>query len=111
MELLIVILNKEEYFEKIASLLVEAGISEATILDSQGVGSFLACEVPIFAGLKQFMGEGKGTSKIIMAVVEKKSDFDDFKKLLNEEGIDFTMPGIGVIAMLPLNEVIKFKKP
>ena len=36
MELLIVILNREDYFEKIVSILVEAGATGATILDSEG---------------------------------------------------------------------------
>ncbi|MBU0683445.1 MAG: hypothetical protein KJ864_04070, partial [Candidatus Omnitrophica bacterium] len=80
MELLIIILNKEEYFEKLISLLVEAGIDEATISDSEGVGHYLAYEVPIFAGLQQFVGESKSLNKTIMAVLENKNIFTHFKK-------------------------------
>ena len=110
MELLVIILNKEEYLERIVSLLVEAGVNGATISDSEGIGHFLAYEIPIFAGLKQLIGEGKTVNKTIMAVLEKKDIFNSFKQLLLEENIDFTMPGVGVIATIPVNEVIKSKK-
>ncbi len=31
---------------------VEAGVTGATILDSEGMGRFLAYEIPLFAGFK-----------------------------------------------------------
>ena len=107
MELLMIILNKEEYFEKISSILVELGISGATILDSEGLGHFLAYEVPIFAGLKQMVGEQKTASKTILALIEQKSVFSEFKKLLAEENIDFTKADTGIIITIPVNEAIK----
>jgi hypothetical protein len=107
MELLIIILNKEEYFEKITSILVELGVFGATILDSEALGHFLAYEVPIFAGLKQLVGEKKTASKTILALIEQKAMFTEFKKLLAEENIDFTKADIGVIVTIPVNEVIK----
>lgn len=110
MELLIIILNKEEYFEKLMSLLVEAGISGATISDSEGIGHYLAYEVPIFAGLRQLVGEGKTINKTILAVLDDKKVFSKFKELLAEENIDFTRPGVGVIVTVPVNEVIKSKE-
>jgi nitrogen regulatory protein PII len=110
MELLIVILNREDYLQKILSLLVESGASGATILDSEGLGHFLAYEVPIFAGLRHLVGERKSANKTILAVLEDVDIFDTFKKLLIEENIDFTKPGVGVIITLPVNEVIKAKK-
>jgi len=107
MELLIVILNKEEYFEKLVSLLVEAGARGATITDSEGVGHFLAHEVPIFAGLRQLVGEFKSVNKTILAVLDNKDIFARFKELLAEEDIDFTKPNVGVIVTVPVNEVVK----
>lgn len=110
MELLIVILNKEEYLEKLMSLLVEAGISGATISDSEGIGHYLAYEVPIFAGLRQLMGGGKTINKTILAVLDDEKVFSKFKELLAEEDIDFTKPGVGVIVTVSVNEVIKSKE-
>ena len=111
MELLIIVLNKEEYFEKLVSILVEAGISGATISESEGIGHYLAYEVPIFAGLRQFVGgQSRSVNKTIMAVLEKKEAFDNLKELLVEEDMDFTKPGVGVIVTVPVNEVIKSKE-
>lgn len=109
MELLIIVLNKEEYFEKILSILVELGISGATILDSEGLGHFLAYEVPIFAGLRQLVGEKKTASRTILALIEDKDFLSRFKEILAAEKIDFTQRGTGIIITLPVNEVIKSK--
>lgn len=107
MQLLIIVLNKEEHLEKLMSLLIEAGISGATISDSQGIGHYLAYEVPIFAGLRQMMGEGKTVNKTILALLNDGKAFDEFKELLLEEEIDFTKPGVGILVTVPVNEVIK----
>jgi nitrogen regulatory protein PII len=107
MEFLIIILNREEYFEKILSILVELGVSGATILDSEGLGHFLAYEVPIFAGLKQLVGEKKTANRTILALIDNKTMFLELKELLSEEGIDFTQPGTGIIATIPVNNAIR----
>ena len=107
MELLIIIINREEYFETILSVLVELGISGATIFDSQGMGHFLAYEIPLFAGLRQLMGERKTANKTIMTLIEKKETFAELRRILAEEHIDFTEPGVGVIFTLSVNNVIK----
>jgi len=107
MELLVIILKDEKYLEKLTSLLVEAGISGATISDSEGIGHYLAYEVPIFAGLRQLMGEGKTINKTILATLDDEQVFDKLKKLLAEENIDFSKPGVGTIATVPINKIIK----
>ncbi len=110
MNFLVIILNKEEYFEKITSLLAEAGIGGATIINSECIGHYLAYEVPIFAGLRQLVGEGKATNKTILAALDSDKVFIKFKELLVEEDIDFTKPGVGAIVVIPANEVIKSKE-
>ncbi len=107
MELLLIVLNKQDYLEKIVSILVEAGIEGATIFESEGVGQYLAFEVPIFAGLRQFFKEGKAVNRTIMAAIDNEESYLSFKMLLEEEGIDFTQPGIGIIIKLPINEIVK----
>ena len=41
MKLLVFVLNREELLEQVLEAYVEAGISGATILDSEGMGRFL----------------------------------------------------------------------
>lgn len=109
MELILIVLNKEEYLEKILSILVELEVHGATILESEGLGHFLAYEVPIFAGLRRLVGEKKKANKTIFALVEDEEFFSRFKELLAEEKIDFTEPGMGLIASLPVNEAVRSK--
>jgi nitrogen regulatory protein P-II 1 len=107
MELLMIILNREEHLETILSILVELEVSGATILNSEGLGHFLAYEVPIFAGLRHLVGERKTENKMILALVENKEFFAEFKKMLAAEKIDFTEPGTGVILTIPVNQAVK----
>ena len=106
MKLLFIVLNKEKHLEDVLSILAELGASGATIIDSMGLGQFLAYEVPIFAGLRQLMGEEKTPSKTIFALIEGDK-FLELKKILKEEGIDFTEPGTGIMFTVPVNEIVK----
>ncbi len=107
MELLMIVLDSEEYFEKLIFILTESEITDATIVDSEGIGHFLAYEVPIFAGIRQFVGERKTANKTIFAILKNKEVFSEIVKLLKREEIDFSKPGIGMIARLPIAEIIK----
>jgi len=106
MELLVIILNKEEYLEKILSILVELEVPGATILDSQGLGHFLAYEIPIFAGLRKLVGEEKSANRTILAAVKDNNFLSKFKKILAEEEIDFSKENTGVIMTLPVNDCV-----
>jgi nitrogen regulatory protein P-II 1 len=109
MELLVIVINREDYFERLISILVEAGVSGATIFNSEGLGHILTYEVPIFAGLKKFIGETKSVNRTIMAVLDNKEIFPRFKELLAEESLDFTKAGVGIIATLPISNFIGSK--
>jgi nitrogen regulatory protein P-II 1 len=45
-KLVVFVLNREELLEQVLEAYVEAGITGATILDSEGMGRFLTYEVP-----------------------------------------------------------------
>ena len=49
-------------------------------------------------------------TKSVMIVDEDNSILEKIRSLLEEENIDFTQSGVGIIALLPVNEVIKPKK-
>ncbi len=107
MKLLVIVLNKEEHLQDILSILVELGVSGATIVDSEGLGHFLAYQVPIFAGIRRFMGEEKAPSKTIFAIVDEEDFTSKLQEALEEENIDFTQSGMGVIFTVPVSDVIK----
>ena len=91
----------------VLSILVEFGVSGATIIDSMGLGQFLAYEVPIFAGLRQLMGEEKTPSKIIFTLIDGDKFLSELEKILKEEGINFTEPGTEIMFTVPVNEIVK----
>lgn len=107
MELLIIVLNKTEFLNDLLSVMLEAGISHSTILDSEGMGHYLAYEVPIFAGLRRLVGESKEHNKTVLALIEDRNILGEFQKLLKEINIDFTRAGTGIMFTVPVNNVIK----
>ena len=110
MELLVIILNKVEYMSDVLQLLVEAEIVNATILDSEGIGHYLAYEVPVFAGLRTLIGDKNEHNKTILALVKKKKSLEEFKRLIKKEKIDFAKQGMGIMFTVPLKSVLTEKK-
>ncbi|OIO73655.1 MAG: hypothetical protein AUJ85_07365 [Elusimicrobia bacterium CG1_02_37_114] len=110
MELLIVILNKVELLNDLLSIFIEAGITQSTVFESEGMAHLLAYDVPVFAGLREIVGEKKSHNKTILALVNDRSMLDELKKLSKEIQLDFTKPGTGIMFTLPVNYVIKPEK-
>ena len=110
MEMMVIILNKEEHLETMLSILAELEVCDAVIQDGERLGDFLAHEVPIFAGLRQMIGEKRVACKTILALIEEKDFLPKFNKLLAEEKLDFAQEGVGTIAIIPVNKVIKPKE-
>ena len=52
----------------------------------------------------------QSANKTIMTLIETKETFSEFKRILAEEDIDFTKPGVGLIFSIPVNNVIKSKE-
>ena len=104
MQLLVIVLNKEEYLEDVLSLFVELDISGATILDSVGMGRILSHDIPIFAGFGDLIVGNRPYNKTIFAVVDDNI-VEDIIKGLNGICGDFAEPGTGLIFSLPINKV------
>ncbi|MFH1416117.1 MAG: hypothetical protein ABIH89_08570 [Elusimicrobiota bacterium] len=110
MKLLVMILNKVELMNDLLSVIVEAGITKATILDSEGLGQHLAYEVPIFAGLRKLVGESKSYNKTILALVDDDTVLMDLKKLLKQTDMDFSKDGMGIIFSVSVDSAIDLDK-
>jgi nitrogen regulatory protein P-II 1 len=104
MQLLVVILNKEEYLEEVLSLFVELGISGATILDSVGMGRILSHDIPIFAGFRDLIVGNRPYNKTILSVVKDEIVEQTANGLRSICG-DFAEPGSGLIFSMPVNKV------
>ncbi len=110
MKLLVFVLHREELLEAVLEAYVEAGIPGATILDSEGLGYFLAYEVPLFAGFKEFMKGNKPYNKTILSVVDDESAVRRLVPILDELVGGLENPGTGVIFTLPIDWGYGFRK-
>ncbi len=106
MYLLVIILTKEGILEDVLSVLIELGITDASILDSQALGRVLAYKVPIFAGLRFGMEGGRTYSKTILALVEDREADRKIARLLKDVEIDLDKPGTGLIATIKVESLI-----
>jgi nitrogen regulatory protein PII len=110
MKLLVFILNKEEVLDEALEAFVEAGMPGATILDSEGLGYYLAYEVPLFAGFKEFMKGNKPYNKTILSVVKDDQAVQRLVPILDEVIGGFDKPGTGVIFTLPVEWGLGFDR-
>jgi nitrogen regulatory protein PII len=111
MKLLVFILNKEEFLEAVLEAYVEADISGATILDSEGMGRFLTYEVPLFADFKEFIKGNKPHNKTILSVVKDEDTIRRLVPLIEESVGSLDDPGTGIMFTLPVDWAVGFKRP
>lgn len=103
MKLAVFVLNKEELLDDVLAAYVEAGISGATVLDSEGMGRYLSYEVPLFADFKEFMKGNKPYNKTIISVVSDEDVIPELKKLLDKITGGLSLPGTGILFTLPVD--------
>ena len=104
--LLIIVLNKEEYEEDISSALVEVGITDATIVDGEGLGQVLAEGIPIFAGFKFGLEGSRPYSKLILGITDDSNVIGELGVILKDSDIDFDEPGVGKIMTIKLDSYV-----
>jgi nitrogen regulatory protein PII len=110
MKLLVFILNQEELLEEVLEAYIEAGISGATIVDSEGMGHFLANEVPLFADFKDFMKGNKPGNKTILSIVTDGTIVSELKRILDDVMGGLEQPGSGIMFTVPVDWVSGFPK-
>ncbi|MBD3268186.1 hypothetical protein GF373_16095 [bacterium] len=104
-QLLVIILNQEEYLDDILSELVELEIMGASILDGVAMERVLAKDVPIFAGLLKTNRGSRAYNKNIMALVPHRKVVEQLVDILKEMDIDFSDPAVGTMFTIPLDLV------
>jgi hypothetical protein len=102
MELLVIILNREDYLDDILAELLELEVTGATVIDGVAMERVLAKDVPIFAGLLQSTRGSRSFNKNIFALVPHQSTATQLIEILHEMDIDLTDPAVGTIFTLPI---------
>lgn len=109
MKLMVFVLDQEEYLEEILETLLELNIGGATILDSVGMGSILAQDIPIFAGFKQLLQGSRSANKTILAVVPEEIIETTIKAIEQVVG-PLAEPGNGLVFILNVEQIFGVSK-
>lgn len=105
MKLLVFVLNVPEKLEDVLAAYVECGVNGATVIDSVGMGHFLARTMPIFAGFHDHLRAARTHNKTIVSVIENDETVPRLAGLL--EGIcgPFDGNGSGILFTVPVENV------
>ena len=109
MKLLVFILNKEEHLEEILEAFFELNIKGATILDSVGMGSIVAREIPIFAGFKSLLQGSRPANKTILTVIPENLVEPAIKAIEQIVG-SLEEPGNGLMFVLNIDQIYGLSK-
>ena len=104
MRLLVAVIHDLEKLDEVLSGFVELGITGATLLDSEGMGSVLSQDVPIFAGLQTLISGSRPRNRLLLSVVP----LDRVKPavdLLQDISGGLDAPATGIVFTLPVDEV------
>lgn len=107
MKALFLVLNKTEKLNDILEKFMEVGVTGATILDSQGMGSALIeGEIPLFGGvLRSVMDNNRPYNKTIFTLVNDE-DMRAAKSAVNDALGDMDQPGVGLMFSVDVGDVV-----
>lgn len=114
MYVLFIVLNAVDSLDDILSGFVREGISGATILDSQGMGSAIVNNenrsVPLFSSLHMLLSDSHPYSKTIFTVLENESLIDKAVAVVQDvvDGISDT--GSGFMFTVPIGKVYQMNR-
>jgi nitrogen regulatory protein P-II 1 len=103
--LLVAVINDPEKVDEILSGFIELGITGATIVHSEGMGSVLSHDIPIFAGLQTLISGSKPQNRMIFSVVPVER-VDPVIALLQEISGNLDAPATGIVFTLPIDRVV-----
>jgi nitrogen regulatory protein PII len=101
MKLLVFVLNKEEFLDKVLEKFVDIGVPGATVIDTVGMGRVLSQEIPIFAGFTDLMAGARPSNKTIFTLIADEA-VTDIVKAVEEVIGDLDQPGTGIILTIPV---------
>ena len=101
-KLVIIILSQPELVEELLTGFLDIGVPGATVLESQGMGSIIKKEMPIFAGMASLFSEQTG-SRMIMSVMPE-SVIETLFELVEEVVGQIDQENSAMCVTLPVDE-------
>ena len=114
MYVLFIVLNAVDSLDDILSGFVREGISGATILDSQGMGSAIVNNenksVPLFTALHMLLSDSHPYSKTIFTVLENESLVNKAVTVVQEAVGGLSSTGAGFMFTVPIGKVYQMNR-
>lgn len=106
---LIIVLNAVDYLNDVLDGFVKLGISGATILDSQGMGSAIVNSeyrnIPLFSSLNMLLSDSHPYSKTIFTVLENESLVEKAVAVVQDAVDGISNTGVGFMFTVPIGKV------
>lgn len=109
MELLVCVINKPELLEEIIAGFIEAGVVGCTVIDSKGMGTIIANEVPIFSGFKNLFSGVRESNYTIFSVIQDKQTLENAIKVVKEIYSSLEEPDAGIFFTVPVTSAYGIK--
>ncbi|HOJ59624.1 MAG TPA: hypothetical protein PK878_05010 [bacterium] len=110
-QLLIIVLNREEYLDDILAELLEFEVAGASVMEGVAMERVLAKDVPIFAGLLQTIQGSRAYNKNIFAVIPNRETALRLAEVLRGMGINLGDPAVGMLFTLPVDLWLEGEAP
>lgn len=104
MRLFVAVVHDPERLDEILSGFLEIGITGATVLSSEGMGSLLSHDIPIFAGLQTLVSGSRPQNRLILSVISEDK-VEPVVEILKDVSGDLEKPATGIAFTVPVDEV------
>ncbi|SJZ58579.1 P-II family nitrogen regulator [Selenihalanaerobacter shriftii] len=105
MELLVMVIEKNDDLDKILEKFQEIGIQGVTILDSMGTGHLLTEDISIFGRLMQFAEGNKKYNKTVFTIIKDERTMNKVVSTVEEVVGDIDHPHTALVFTIPLGMV------
>lgn len=110
MKLLICVLNEAEKLSQLMEAMAQHGVSDATVIESQGMGRILSHETPAFAGFRQLFAGDRPFNYTVFSVIESDEVLANALQGIEEYLQPVTKGGAhGLAFAVPVQDFIHFQ--
>ena len=107
MFLFIVVLYSETHVKEVLERFVDIDVRGATVINSQGMGTILSEEIPIFSSLRYVLsGEERRTNNFtIFSAIKTEKTLQEAIDIVFDVVKDINRPGTGIMIVLPVLKI------
>lgn len=104
MRLFMAVIHDAERLDDVLSGFLELGVTGATVVNSEGMGSVLSHDVPIFAGLQTLLAGSRPQNRLLLSVVPEEK-VRVLVELIQDVAGRLEGPGTGIAFTIPVDSV------